>query len=481
MPAAARSSDPTGPPFRPPVPPPLARQYLLTFMTMGCVLPYVSVWFSQRGFGHATIGLLMSFGGWAVLVGPAVLTLLADTRLASRRLIGGCFAAAAAGLALAAAGGVWAGGGGRGGGWTLPAVAVGWAAYTLAMSPQTSLQDGLFFAEAARIRAAGGRVTAYHRIRVWGTWGFLLPAMVLYGLIVWRGGSATPGLVAGAVVAGLGAANAWRLPAPRHAGPADAALRRGQSSGSSEHPQTVRAGPAAGLDPQAGRKQARSSRLDTASADAGVPVKSGSPPGGGGPTLAAARAVWHNPRLRAYVAGMWLLGAASGPYYAFYPLYLTESVGLGVQWVGLVSNVGVAVEVGFVLGFGWLRRTLGLRLLLTLAAALTAARFGLLATSSHLAVAVGTQLLHGVMVLLLFVAPPTVLDRHADGGFRSSIQGLFAMVVSGTGRVTGTLVAGLLAERSLGSVFAFCAGLSAVAVLLLGRGLAADRTDRRSE
>ena len=78
------------------------------------------------------------------------------------------------------------------------------------------------------------------------------------------------------------------------------------------------------------------------------------------------------------------------------------------------------------------------------------------------AVAVGTQALHGMMVLVLHVAPPVFFNRFAAERYRSSVQGLYAVAIMGTGRIVGNVTAGEVAEVSLRGAFLY-ATLMAVA------------------
>src|SRR5688500_19272023 len=55
------------------------------------------------------------------------------------------------------------------------------------------------------------------------------------------------------------------------------------------------------------------------------------------------------------------LGAVHG---AFYPIYLTERVGLDEKWIGQVSNLAVVIEIFFVFGCGALVARLGMKRLL---------------------------------------------------------------------------------------------------------------------
>ncbi len=204
---------------------------------------------------------------------------------------------------------------------------------------------------------------------------------------------------------------------------------------------------------------------------------------GGGklPTLAAVRALG-SPGVRVFCLATFLLQLSAAAYYGFYPVYLTQSVGIEAQWIGLISNLGVLVEVGFMLGCGWLLRKVGMRWLLVLGAGAMAARFVLLGLSPTVVVAVGTQLLHGMTVLVIHVAPPIFLDRRAETGYRNSIQGLYAMAVYGVGRILGNLLAGWVGDAaSLETVFLYAAGLCVAAAVLFVVAFAEATADREAD
>lgn len=394
--------DPHGRTFPPVHVSPLRRQYFATYMVMGAVAPFVSVWLREQGLSKPEVGTVMTLTGAAVLVTPVVTTAFADAAVATRRIVAACFALAIlALLALRYAGAVEA-----------PVVVIGllYGVYALTQAPLPPLQDGLFFRTAGAAKGA-----AYHRTRVFGTLGFIGPSLVLY-FVLRETGRTDAALYAGALAAGLGLLNAAWLPNDRPSGEA--------------------------AEPKADKPR-RGSSL---------------------PTMAAARAVAGDPVMLAYWAAMWLLAAAAGSYYSFYPLYLTEAVGIGREWVGLISNVGVLVELCFMLAFGRLVARFGLKAVVLAGVAAVLVRMTLLAAFPNVYVAVGTQAFHGLMVLLLFVTPPVFLNTRAQDAFRSSIQGLFAMLVFGTGRMTGTFASGWVSEGyGLPAVYAVAAVAAAVA------------------
>jgi PPP family 3-phenylpropionic acid transporter len=370
----------------------LKAQYFLTFAVMGAVLPYLSVYLSnQRGLSDAQIGWVMSVSGLAIVVTPVAMTLLADAHIRTKWLMAGLYIVAAAGL-----------------GAMLPdygfaPLFVAHAVFALAFAPMMPLQDGLYFREAE----AGAAGQPYQRIRVYGTYGFIAPALVIYLGLQWGGLSSAMAIAAGALTCGLGLVNTMLLPGrpprPREAG-----------------------------------------RL---------------------PTAAAARAMLR-PSLLLFSAAMWLLHLAAAAYYTFYPRLLEQTAGVPEQWLGLISALGVVLEILFMLGFGVLLRRLGLRGLMVTGALAMALRMALLWLAPNAVVGVGTQIFHGLMVLVVHVAPPIYLNSHAEERFRSSMQGLYVMAVYGTARLVGNAAAGYLAEVSLTAVFAASAAACLVAAAI---------------
>ena len=56
------------------------------------------------------------------------------------------------------------------------------AVYSLAFAATTSLQDGLNFLVQQQRIADGATTSPYHKTRVWGTVGFILPSLFLFEL-----------------------------------------------------------------------------------------------------------------------------------------------------------------------------------------------------------------------------------------------------------------------------------------------------------
>jgi PPP family 3-phenylpropionic acid transporter len=282
--------------------------------------------------------------------------------------------------------------------------------HALALQPIFPLQDGVHFAAQALRRTADLPEAPYHTVRVWGTVGYILPGAVLYFFLA-PGRPMTPVLVCAVAICAAGVVYALTL-LPRTAPPP-----RGESH----------------------------ARL---------------------PTAAAWRAI-REPHVLVFCVAMFLIHLASQAYYQYYPLHLTERSGIDKRWVGLIANVGVVVEIFFMLAFAALHRRLGLRRLMYFGALAVALRLYLLAFFPHPAVAVATQAVHGLTVLVIHVVPPMFIDRHATDAYRNSIQGLYAMAFAGSGKVVGAYVSGKVAQHSLAGAFNLSATACVVAAGLL--------------
>ncbi len=382
-------------------------QFFLSFAVMGSLLPYLTAYLKTGlGLSEQQIGWLISVNGLAIILSPVVVTYLADRHIDARRLMAGVFGFA--GLALFCAGLVN----------TFVMMLLCFAAYSLAFRPVTSLQDAIAFGYLQRRREGGLVAEPYHRIRVFGTYGFIVPTLVLFVLLddVWGAGLAFRTILfTAAAIALLGVINTWLLPDPK--------LR------SQAHPSESL--------PASGRI----------------------------PTLAAARAMLE-PRVAMFCLAMFLVYMSIAAYYTFYPIHLKE-LGVGDKWLGVISVFGVIIEIGYMHGSQWLRRVLGLRGLMVVGIGFVAIRAALLAAAPVLAVAVGVQVMHGLTVVVIHVVPPVFLNQHAERGYRSSIQGLYIMFAAGLGMLLGNVAAGYIATAGLSTLFYYAAGLCVAAMGLL--------------
>lgn len=379
-------------------------QFFLSYAVYGSLTPFLAAYLeADRGLTRPQIGYVTGAGGLAILFTPVLTTLLADAHIPPRRLLGSCYAIMAAALA----------------GMLVCRGFVGnlvcYGVFSLAFAPVIPLQDGLKFQLDRQHAHSGVAIIPYHRVRVWGSVGFEAPGLLLFVLLAW--GLRNDAILGAAIFCcAIGLLNSFRLPAAK--APVFSEV-------------------------------ARSSKPDS-----------------GVPTLGALRACLE-PHVLVFCLAMLLVNVALGAYYTFYPTYLHQRIGLETKWLGLIANVGVTVEIFFMLGFGRLLGAFGLRTVMVLGALAVALRLGLLAAAPIAAVAVGTQVLHGLQVLILHVAPPVYLNHKASDVFRCSMQGLYTMVVTGGGRMLGSVLGGYVAAVSLLQLFWWGAALSALAAAIL--------------
>ncbi|MDB5173303.1 MAG: major facilitator superfamily 1 [Phycisphaerales bacterium] len=288
-----------------------------------------------------------------------------------------------------------------------------WTGYCLSSMPLFPLQDGIHFSQQRRRRDGQPRVP-YHLVRVWGTIGYLIPSVSLFAFLR-AGMNLRIVLMTGAGFALLAAAQSTRLLDPR------------------SH------------DAREAREEAGANRQI--------------------PTLQALATIL-GPRLLAFCAAVVLMDVVAQIQSAFYPIYLTERVGLPQQWLGAASGLSVTVEAAIIFSCGWLIRGLGIKRLMLLATLATAVRFGLIGLWTTVWVAMGTQVLHGLLVISTNVLPQSVFNEQADDNFRHSMQGVFVMLASG-GQSVGNLVAGKVAAHGVQHVFLWNVALCAAAFCLI--------------
>lgn len=289
---------------------------------------------------------------------------------------------------------------------TFVAVLIVSFAFSTVFTPLFALLDGLSFSAMAREQEAGRSHPAYEQIRVWGSLGFMLPAFVLF--FVLKAGAATgrAAIVAAAVAAAIAFLCVPLLPR---------------------------------LPPPART----------------VPVPRG-----------AAWQVLRARPTRHLVIPLGLLFAAISVFYAFYAR-LVLAVGIAPEWVGLVMNLGVLSELPFLLAGGALLRRFSLRSLALVGAACLALRMALLAAIPDPIVTVASQILHGPVVVALYLIPPMYLNLKASPGVRNHVQGLHAMLCFGLARLLGSVLGGYAADLALALAFALAAALAALAWLWL--------------
>lgn len=375
-------------------------QFFVSYAIFGCIGPLLPVYLKEvKGFTATEIGYNQALTSLATVLSPILITLLADTKLDPRRILGASFLISALAFYLIT---ITTG--------VIPAL-IFYTLHSLAFMPTVALQDGYYFTLAKRSEAvvAGG----YPRVRVWGTVGFIVPSFALYFLLE-RDPNLTMVLWVAIVCGTLSALHAQRLPA----------LPRSSEEGS------------------------------------GLEVKRRLP-------SAEAFAALMSPRGRVFILCMFLAYVASTAYHTFFPVYLRSMVGVKASSIGLIINVGVFLEIFYILALGRLRKRYGMRKLMLCGLSTMVLRLALLAAFPSVFTAVVTQLFHGLEICAVFVLPVMYLNQLASDRFRNSIQGVYTMLVIGGSRIVSGLVGGRIAQIDYRLLFACGAGLAALSVILL--------------
>lgn len=368
--------------------------YLLVYAALGAYMPYLPVFLGRDlGMHDAQIGWVTGVYGLSVIVGPPLVTYLADRLFSGRALIACAYLASAlalVGLSLAEQ--------------FIPVLVLSFA-FSVVFTPLLALLDGLAFAAIAATADAGIRPPRYDRLRLWGSLGFMVPAFVLFVVLQTGAASGRAAIVAAAVATGLGALCSPWLPR---------------------------------LAPEPNQRL---------------------------PGMAAWQVLRSRPT-RDLVIPLGLLFAAMSVFYAFYAPRVLD-VGIDPTWVGLVMNLSVLAELPFVFAVGPLLRRFSLRSLILGGALCLTLRLALLAAVTDPIVTVASQVLHGPVVVALYLIPPMYLNFKAPPGVRNGVQGLFTMLCFGVARLAGSVAAGYAAEVDLALAFVLGAALSALALIWL--------------
>ncbi|MDQ8184820.1 MFS transporter [Pelagicoccus sp. SDUM812002] len=162
----------------------LNTQFFLLFGSFAAVQPYIALLFKDRGLGEQQIGYAIGISGWAIILSPAVVTLIADTRVSPSRLLSGLSVATAiATVAMLMSTSYWM-------------MAAFYFIMTLCMTSMMPLLDGVTFGIQRVQRERGETPLEYSRVRVWGTCGYVGILALLFfpirmtgdvSLLIWAG------------------------------------------------------------------------------------------------------------------------------------------------------------------------------------------------------------------------------------------------------------------------------------------------------
>ena len=340
--------------------------YFLYFGAVGTTLPYFAPYLRDLGFSGSAIGTVQML---APLVAPAAAlgwAALADrTGRPERMLRLATLVSLGAALFLP---------------WAVTPLAVGAVVLFQSLGDRAvvPLLDSLTMEQ---VRRSPGQ--SYARIRLGGSLGFAVLALLAGGLLAWRGDRPADPLVP------------WLI-----------------------------------LSLVAGY----------ALAVRGLPH--GEPPGGERPGWLAGRPLLRNRRLLLLLAGGAVHWVACAPFHLFFGLLVRDRA-LPSAVTGLGMGAGVLAEIAVLLAFPRLHGRWSLRALFAVAFAGSSLRWLLLSQAESAAAVIALQLFHGLTFGLFWSCSVEAMSRMVPAPLRATGQALFTAVVFGAGNAIGYQLSGL--------------------------------------
>lgn len=356
--------------------------YFMAYAAIGAFGPYIALHLKDVGLTDAQLGWVLGIYGVPILFGPPLVTHLADRFGANRLLMGVCYLLTSLILLL------------------LYHQTTFWPillTYGLMSLVQTSivpLLDGLIFslldgsATSVKTHGAARRKDQYLSIRIWGSIGFMSPSGLMWYWIHHLDGTPSDSLAMGVVISLLGMAGVWLLPAKRKLNHLPSALAL---------------------------------------------------------TTVAAWKTLHLREVRVFLGTMVLASLASYMLYNYYTPYL-RILGVKEAWMGPISSLGVLSEIICMFAWVWILHRFGFRNMMIIGMGVIVARLCIVAFTPWATLAVAAQVLHGPLVICMYVAPPMYLNYKAHSNYRNSMQGLYAFLCYGVARLAGSVSAGYTAQ-----------------------------------
>ena len=155
-----------------------------------------------------------------------------------------------------------------------------------------------------------------------------------------------------------------------------------------------------------------------------------------------------------FFAGL-MLQMSFGPYYVFFALYLQNLAYSGFL-IGIFIAVGVVAEVGIFIFAGLFFKSFSLKTLISVSILLTALRWYIVGhyADSDIAIAL-SQLIHALSFGLYHSASIAFIQQHFNANQQSRGQAIYIGGVYGVGGAVGAYVAGVLWQDGLGAMTTF--------------------------
>ena len=157
-----------------------------------------------------------------------------------------------------------------------------------------------------------------------------------------------------------------------------------------------------------------------------------------------------SPPLRKLFAANLVANLGIATFFIVFPRFLHELAFSTVE-IGLVTNIGVIAEIALMPFMAGLVQYIGLTRLIAIGFIAIPVRLFTLTAWPSQSMAIVTQLLHGPLVIGMFIALPMYLQEHADNSFRHSLQNLNVTLSQGIARCIGPALAAVYLFLSAGS------------------------------
>ncbi|MGL1957532.1 MAG: MFS transporter [Colwellia sp.] len=155
-----------------------------------------------------------------------------------------------------------------------------------------------------------------------------------------------------------------------------------------------------------------------------------------------------------FLAGL-MLQVSFGPYYAFFTLFLRDLAYPGFA-VGLLLGIAVVAEIVVFIVAGQIFRAFSLKSLIIFSMLITAFRWFLIAYfGEHIMLLIVSQLIHAASFGLYHSASVQFISQHFDSNQQSRGQALYIGGVYGVGGAIGAYIAGVLWLDGAGAESAF--------------------------
>jgi PPP family 3-phenylpropionic acid transporter len=190
--------------------------------------------------------------------------------------------------------------------------------------------------------------------------------------------------------------------------------------------------------------------------------------GGGGWLGLSALQLFRQPMFVVFIISVFLQKVSLSGYYSFFSIYL-DDLGVPESAMGFFWGIGPVAEVAALFFASWYLPRLGLRRVLLISFLMTSIRLAVLAWAPPIPVLLANQLLHAFTFGTTHAASLAYLARKGNDSNRSSVQGLYTMLCLQMGMVLGHTLAGVLVERlGLRSMYASFSGVAMLGVIFFG-------------